>query len=142
MRGYVLTIIVCVALGALCLPSPRPNRQTVVMAVLDGDAAAVRAAAARGFDVTGDPSLLCFAAASGHRATVRALLELGANPNPTSGVVSPLIMAAANGHTDVVQELLRSGADPSRRNAADETAFELARSRGHADTAELLRRWQ
>ena len=65
---------------------------------------------------------LMLAAERGHLATVRALLEHGANPNwapsrgdtdPTRSVKHPLIHACMNGHWRCMRELLNEGANPN-----------------------------
>jgi hypothetical protein len=65
---------------------------------------------------------LMLAAERGHLATVRALLEHGANPNwspsrgdtdPTRSVKHPLIHACMNGHWRCMSELLNKGANPN-----------------------------
>lgn len=66
------------------------------------------------------------------RASVQALLRLGADPNLGSGL-TPLIMAAGYGNSAMVQLLLDGGADPSLTLKSGENALGAAVT-GSGDT--------
>ena len=61
-----------------------------------------------------------------------------AAPNGTT----PLMMAAYFGHSATAKLLLERGADPSLKNQMGFTAQNLARQRGHKDTAKLIASYQ
>jgi ankyrin repeat protein len=63
----------------------------------------------------GGLSALHFAARQGAAATVRALVDAGADVNALSAGdrTSPMVIAAINGHFDLVMYLLEKGADPN-----------------------------
>jgi hypothetical protein len=76
-------------------------------------------------------SPLFLAAANGHNAAVRLLLEHGAHPECRAGTpwsdgscCPPITFAAQAGHLDTVRLLLDSGADPTHGNALTHAAFE------------------
>ncbi|KAJ5485590.1 hypothetical protein N7539_005578 [Penicillium diatomitis] len=73
------------------------------------------------------PSALLQAAAKGHEAAVKFLLEAGANAHlaDTAGD-TPLSSAARGGYVDVVRLLLNSGADPNARIEQARTPLVLA----------------
>ncbi len=62
----------------------------------------------------GGLTALLFAAREGHRESVQALLEAGADLNQVSAGdrSSPLLIATINGHFDLAMALLAKGADP------------------------------
>lgn len=64
----------------------------------------------------------------GSGPVARALLELGAEPDPRdhSGE-TPLMIAARNGELGCVEALIEHGADPRLKNAEERTPLELAR---------------
>ena len=78
---------------------------------------------------------------------MRALLELGANPNAMCELegygiqfrMTPLHYAARQGHKDVVQALLQSGAQAYLLGGrGGESAADLAREAGHEEIVSLL----
>ena len=71
----------------------------------------------------GGLTALLLAVREGHTATVRALLDGGANINqPTpADKTSPLLMACINGHYDLAKMLLERGADPNSASDAGAT---------------------
>ncbi|MCX6593247.1 MAG: ankyrin repeat domain-containing protein [Acidobacteria bacterium] len=73
-----------------------------------------------GTTVIGGMTALLYAARDGHRDTVTALLDAGANVNEVneSEKTSPLVLAIINGHFDVAQLLLDRGADPNLANTS------------------------
>jgi ankyrin repeat protein len=73
-------------------------------------------------------SALHFAARDGYMASVRALLESGANINvPGAGdKTTPLVMAIENGHFDVAKFFIEKGANPSLANDGGLTAIYAA----------------
>jgi ankyrin repeat protein len=68
----------------------------------------------------GGLTALHFAAREGHRRTVAALVDAGANVNAASPADrgTPLLIAVVNGHFDVAVDLLEHGADPNLANDA------------------------
>ncbi|XP_030625635.1 ankyrin repeat and SAM domain-containing protein 6 isoform X2 [Chanos chanos] len=75
-----------------------------------------------------DITSLLVAAQHGHEATVRLLLEWGADVNfsqKTTGW-SALMLATASGKASVAQQLVERGADPDHLNVLGKTAFEVA----------------
>ncbi|XP_061614963.1 ankyrin repeat and SAM domain-containing protein 6-like [Phyllopteryx taeniolatus] len=75
-----------------------------------------------------DVTALMVASQHGHEATVRLLLEWGADVSfaqKTTGW-GPLMVAALSGKVAVAQQLVERGADPDRVNVLSKTAFELA----------------
>lgn len=68
----------------------------------------------------GGATALLIAARDGHRATIEALLEGGANINQASAAdkSTALITAIINGHVDLAHFLLSKGADPKLVNDA------------------------
>jgi ankyrin repeat protein len=90
---------------------------------------------------------LHYAAARGSTVAVKALLELGANPNAMCELenygiqsrMTPLHYAAQQGHKDVVQALLGSGAQAYLLGGrGSESAADLAREAGHEEIVALL----
>lgn len=65
----------------------------------------------------GGTTVLCRAAAEGHRQMVALLLEVGADVNrrASEGYFNPLLYAAYGGHPEVVRALLAAGADAQVR---------------------------
>uniref|UniRef100_A0A3Q2XWJ1 Ankyrin repeat and sterile alpha motif domain containing 6 n=1 Tax=Hippocampus comes TaxID=109280 RepID=A0A3Q2XWJ1_HIPCM len=75
-----------------------------------------------------DVTALMVASQHGHEATVRLLLEWGADVSfaqKTTGW-GPLMVAVLSGKVSVAQQLVERGADPDQVNVLTKTAFELA----------------
>ncbi|MFW6189239.1 MAG: ankyrin repeat domain-containing protein [Planctomycetota bacterium] len=81
------------------------------------------------------------AAARGEAATVRQLLEQGADPAAVTVKrgETALHRAAAEGHLEVVKALLEAGADPEAVDTDGITPAERARFNGQGETARFLR---
>ena len=56
-------------------------------------------------------SPFCFAVAKGDVATVKKLIDLGADVNAKSRGMTPLMFAARYNHCDIINVLLENGAD-------------------------------
>uniref|UniRef100_A0A3Q3K4S3 Uncharacterized protein n=1 Tax=Monopterus albus TaxID=43700 RepID=A0A3Q3K4S3_MONAL len=74
-----------------------------------------------------DITALMVACQHGHEATVRLLLEWGADVNFSQKTTGwgPLMVATLSGKVVVAQQLVERGADPDRINVLSKTAFEL-----------------
>jgi len=83
-------------------------------------------------------SALYDAAVAGDTATVKRLLESGADPDEATEEGTPLCAAACWGHTETVKALLGYDADPDRREQDDYTPLKWALEFGHAETAHAL----
>ncbi|MFM8321128.1 MAG: ankyrin repeat domain-containing protein [Chloroflexota bacterium] len=80
------------------------------------------------------------AAAGGHVAICRLLLEHGADANARQAdEFTPLHAAAQNGSLELIELLLAHGANLQARTAAGLTPLALAQAAGHAPAVELLR---
>lgn len=121
------------------------NARAVFNAAEEGDAAEVSRLLASG--AAGDERLspggetpLMRAAARGHEAAVRVLLDAGADAcvRRADGF-TPLILAVFFGHEGVVRLLVERGADASARTSLGTTATRWAEARGFASMAEVLR---
>ena len=85
-------------------------------------------------------TLLMAAAAGGHEALVRMLLQRGASVNLQCFGRTALMPAAIRGFTMIVQVLLDAKADASRQTIDDgKTALMYAEQFKHTATAQLLR---
>ena len=79
------------------------------------------------------------AAAGGHTAVCRLLIERGADVNAVQrGSFTPLMAAAQNGDGELIEMLLAAGADPAARTDDGRSAADLARDAGHRTLAERL----
>jgi ankyrin repeat protein len=77
----------------------------------------------------------------GHPEAVRALLEIGADPNAVNGAGrTPLHAAARGGFTRAIELLLAHGADPLMLDAGGSTPLALALAAGRTEAAALLAR--
>ncbi|KAF1957092.1 ankyrin, partial [Byssothecium circinans] len=75
---------------------------------------------------------LCQAAANGHEAVVRLLVDKGTNINAKDPYgLTALHQAAANGHEAVVQLLMNKGADVNAKSSSRLTALHQASANGH-----------
>ncbi|KAK4108786.1 ankyrin, partial [Canariomyces notabilis] len=85
---------------------------------------------------------LLLAAAAGHDAVVRGLINAGADLNHKDSVygMTALHTAAAHGHAEVVKMLLRHGADVHHGDSSPvgETPLSCAAAKGHIPVASLL----
>ena len=86
---------------------------------------------------------LHLAAGRGHHEITRLLLEHGARTGVYGqmeeiGRMTPLLMAARAGDAKTVRMLLEHGADPTLETDDGETAFTLARKRGHREVVALF----
>ena len=85
-------------------------------------------------------TLLMNAAAGGHEAMVRMLLQRGASVNLQGSEGGTALMAAAlNGRTTIVQVLLDAKADALLQITDGTTALMVAEQKKHTATAQLLR---
>ena len=83
---------------------------------------------------------LMYAVDHGQLAAVTVLLAAGADPNATSEAGwTPLMYAARAGRSVALTEaLLNAGADPGQRNAAGESALDIARAEASDEVAAAL----
>lgn len=118
-------------------------QKRLVDAARDGNLEAMRAALSEGASPEGSiynyfPPLHT-AAMMGQTEAVRFLLDNGAQINRVSDFENTALnMAASDGYNDVIRVLLERGADACYKSSAG-TAGDIARTRGHKDTAELLK---
>jgi hypothetical protein len=86
------------------------------------------------------PSLdLVLAVCNGDIAAVQTLLDKGANPNGVDeDGDTPLSEAVRWGHRNIVQLLISEGADHNARNSDGETAMEIAVIKGDTEMVRLL----
>ncbi|WP_406376499.1 ankyrin repeat domain-containing protein [Streptomyces sp. NBC_00647] len=120
----------------------------LVEAILEGDAARVKAVLRAGADPErGDSegtTPLYMASVNGEAEIARLLLAAGISPNTESrGLGSegtPLCAAACWGHTETVRELLAHGADPNLRedHGTGWSPLDWAKNGPHPETADLL----
>jgi ankyrin repeat protein len=81
------------------------------------------------------------AASVGDTASMRLLLERGADPNARQHAgYAPLHATAANGDRASSELLLAHGADPQAKTDDGKTSADFAAERGHGEIAEWLRR--
>ena len=75
----------------------------------------------------------------GHTKIVQRLLEAGADPNLTQGEgITVLTLAAEHGHQEIAELVLKAGAH-KEFEFLGKTAEEIARTKGHASVADLIR---
>src|SRR5688500_4939826 len=115
------------------------------LAAEEGALAAAKALVAAGLRVDEpareDPETpLHYAAAEGHEAVARWLLDGGADVNAADKYGrTPLMNAARDGHAALAKLLLKRGADAAASyGKPPQDAMSLARSRGHDDVVRLL----
>jgi ankyrin repeat protein len=83
---------------------------------------------------------LTWAAWNGTAASVRCLLDAGADVNARMNQGwTPLTIAAMSGDEEKVTAILATGAEVHARTAAGITAAEIAANRGHTKVASLLK---
>jgi ankyrin repeat protein len=81
------------------------------------------------------------AAAGGHTAIVKLLLQNGADPNAREdGDFTPLHAAAQNGDADSVRSLLFEGADANAKTAEGKTPMDYAVEAGKANAVDVLKK--
>ncbi|MFA5292087.1 MAG: ankyrin repeat domain-containing protein [Phycisphaerae bacterium] len=82
------------------------------------------------------------AAKKGDLAAVQNLLDSGADVNAKRNIdgVTALIWAALNGRTEVVKLLLEKGADVNAVSDSGLTALDAAKTQGHTDIVQILKR--
>jgi hypothetical protein len=119
------------------------NGPKLLLAVDEGDFAAVRVLLAGGADVNercrSGQTALMLAAAHGDLEAVRQLLQAGARVNDRrEDGMTALIHAAFFGHEAVVHTLLDGGADLKARDWIGMSAFDWARAQGAVEVADLL----
>ena len=104
---------------------------------------------------------MLLAAAAGHTAIVRTLLNQGAQPDAswamktklttdTGDIVSdliertyqlgwtPLMVACQNGHQEIVRVLLQAGANTEPRSPLSKNSLEIAKENGRAEILKIL----
>src|SRR2546425_1546753 len=118
-------------------------RDVMDLGAISNHAGLIRAAAAAGAPLDPDQPLsapLHYAAARGNEAAVRALLDLGANPNAREMAgETALALAAEHGHRAVVEMLLAAGAEPNLKSRSSESPLLAAARRGFDDIVQILR---
>ena len=112
-----------------------------------GDAHAIKQHIARGvnpdlsYELLGETAL-CTAAARGHRAVVRLLLNAAAHVDMADRAGwTPLMWAASHGHRTVLRLLLETGASAIARGDGGKTALELAAVTGKVGCVCTLEDW-
>jgi TonB family protein len=86
-------------------------------------------------------SRLMRAAEEGNTATVRVLLELGADVNAKDDDGRTSLMGAAQkGHTAAVRALLDAGADANAKDDDGQTSMMLAAQKGHTQIMQMLKK--
>jgi ankyrin repeat protein len=121
-------------------PGARGERGTTPLMIAAADAEQVRRLLAEGADpraraASGVDALTIAAASRGTAASLRLLLDAGADPNLPEGVHSkntPLLLASMTGDVDNVKLLLARGARPSSAALAEAVTF------GYPDIARIL----
>lgn len=109
-----------------------------------GDLAKVEEQIASGADVnikgTYGMSALQAAADGQHAEVVNALLEAGADPDISGGLLdeTPLKMAATYGYEAIVKSLIAAGAEVDAPDNTEVTALGMAASRAHSGTVKIL----
>ena len=98
--------------------APRSPKLDLVLAIVRGDAAAVRGAFAKGASAsTTDPFVkwpaIMWAALAGDDETLRAVLAAGGNPNAKKDQQTPARLVWKRGRTEAIFDLLGAGLDPN-----------------------------
>jgi len=133
----VVAFVLLMAGGSSAAVSP------LVVAVQQGDMAAVRALLAQRADVNAaeadGTTVLHRAIERDHPELVDLLVKAGANvKTPNRYGVSPLQLAATIGSPKVIERLLDAGADAKEPTAEGETPLMLAARNGNAASVKLL----
>lgn len=116
------------------LEAASPLVEEAFRAAATGDAVTLKLVLAEGLDVQtrlADMDLLTAVIAAGHLATVRVILDAGADPNSSCGM-TPLCIAAEKGQLDVVRLLVERGAKINAPEPDGWTPTLFAASSGHA----------
>ena len=117
-------------------------------AVLSDDLAALHTALKNGADINvldtrssgSGRRALNYAAIKNNVAMIEALVEAGADIDLANRTgFTPLMHAAEYGSTEAAQALIEAGANLALKNRGERTALDIAESRKHQATAEVLR---
>jgi ankyrin repeat protein len=109
------------------------GKKTAALALLDSGTDANRVIGDAGY------TPLMLAIASHTEATVRALIQKGADVNARNdGGVTALMVAAADDQAELAALLVRSGANVAAQNDRGDTALSIARAKGSQAVIELL----
>lgn len=129
-------------------PPPLTKEDSLVNAVMNGDADAVAQMLAEGADPDcsrffgfAQMSPLCIACVLGDVKIVTALLDADVDvgmQHDEIGIQSPLSAASLNGHAAILELLLERGAPVDDPDAKGYTALHLCCANGHAKCARML----
>ena len=139
----VLALLAGVAGGVQVAVAAEAVDAGLIGAIRAADEAGVRAALARGADVTATEAdgttPLHWAVHANEPAIVELLLEAGADARAANRYgVRPLSLACTNGNAAIVERLLDAGADADTTLAEGETPLMTAARSGAHDVVELL----
>lgn len=142
-RLFAVAVALLLAPGGLGTASAGAVDAGLLAAVKAANEAAVRAAIARGADVTAVESdgttPLHWAVHADDTAIVALLLDAGADAGAANRYgVRPIVLACTNGNAAIVELLLEAGADPNTTWTEGETALMTAARTGLVDVVDLL----
>ncbi len=135
--------VVTALVAAPSIDLNKPNaadENALMMASLNGNAQLAQLLVSKGAQINKSGwTALHYAAANGHDAVAKLLLEHTAvidarSPNGTT----PLMMAARGNHQAMVKLLLKRGADPLAKNQLGLTALDFAKQYKAPDTLKVL----
>jgi ankyrin repeat protein len=109
-------------------------------AAAGGHEKVVKKILAAGVDISNQQgeSAVC-AAANGHLGVVKILLSSGVDVNSTGDyLMTPLMGACLGGKLDIAKYLVSNGADIWKVNRDNESAFDIAKRKGHKEIANWL----